>query len=48
LIVADGHDPSSLFDEQPKVVKIDYKSNFRKIYYLNFFSRKVAEVIANG
>jgi hypothetical protein len=48
LIVADGHGPSSLFDEQPKVVKINYKSNFRKIYYLNFFSRKVTEVIANG
>ena len=48
LIVADGHGPSSLFDAQPKVLNIDYKSNFGKIYYLDYFSKKVTEVIANG
>lgn len=48
LIVANGHEPSSLFDKQPSVLNLMCKSEFDKVYYLDFFDKELTEIIANG
>lgn len=47
LIVADGHDPSSLFDNQPPVLNIECECVFDKVYYLDHFKKRLTEVITS-
>jgi len=44
LIVADGHDPSSLFDIQPPVVSVSCCAHFDKVYYFDFFKNNLSVI----
>lgn len=44
LIVADGHDPSSLFDIQPPVISVSCCSHFDRVYYFDFFKKSLSMI----
>ncbi|WP_255991977.1 hypothetical protein [Chitinolyticbacter albus] len=48
LVVADGHDPSSWFDAQPPVLKVKFESPFHRVYYLDFFDRRLTEIVVDN
>jgi len=45
LVVADGYGPSSFFDDQPSQIIINTDSPFDKVFYLDFYKKRLSEVI---
>lgn len=47
MIVADGYGPSSLFSKQPPHLTVECKCLFDKVYYLDFFNKRLTEIVLN-